>query len=245
METNMSETAADRPTPYEPGPGNLLNDGVRREIADLNLLYLDHAMDPEDGQDEWFGVPPPALAVLAGASPDARMRTASSPVVLFQMVLPPDPLASERCGRGIADGARAARSGRDGRADVRRSFGLVALGVARRMLQGSPLASRIAFGLAPETSLRLSSLTPSESFALACFPGLIRPRWSGHERYWRALAAAASDPLEGRLDWAFRAGLCLMSWCERQRTPQVEVPVRRPPRTGHRREPSGGSGVPC
>lgn len=241
----MSESPYSRSPPYEPGPGNLLNEGVRREITDLNLLYLEHVLDPEHGLDEWFGVPGAALVVLAGAAPDARTRTASSPVVLFELNLPVECEVAERTGRGIADGGRVVRAGRDARDEARRSFGLVALGVARRMAQGSPLATRIAFGLAPETSQRLSSLTPSESFALASFPGLIRPRWSGHDRYWQALAAAASGPADGRLDSAFRAGLCLLSWCERQRLPHPDVPTRRQPRTGHRREPRGGDGVPC
>jgi hypothetical protein len=241
----MSETHSGRLLPPEPGLGNLLNDGVRREIADLNLLYLERALDPDDGQDAWFGVPAPALAVLLGAPQSVRLRTASCPVVLFQLGLPPALLGADGTGSGIADGCQANRPGRDARTEVRRSFGLVALGVARRMAQGSPLASRIAFGLAPESAQRLSALTPSESFALASLPGLIRPRWNGHDRYWQALAGAASGPASEKLDWAFRAGLCLMSWCERQRDPQLAGDARRPPRPGHRREPPGGGSVPC
>lgn len=241
----MRETTVTRLPAHESGPGNLLNDGVRREITDLNLLYLERALDPVDGLDPWFGVPEPARAVLSGATPDVQVRTASSPVVLFQISLPVEWTDDHRSGRGIADGGRIVRTEGDVRVEARRSFGLVALGVARRMAQASPLATRIAFGLAPDVSQRLSSLTPSESFALASCPGLIRPRWSGHDRYWQALAAAATAPRDGRLDWAFRAGLCLMSWCERQRMPQPDPPTRRQPRPGHRREPSGGAGVPC
>jgi hypothetical protein len=130
------------------------------------------------------------------------------------------------------------------RCETRRSFGLVALGVARRLAESVPFSSRIAFGLGSMSEARLSSLTPSDSYRLANWPGLVRPRWPGHERYWSLLAEAAAGTVKEDLYWAYSAGLCLLGHCERE--PVIaRYGLARRARPTHRREPAGDTDVPC
>jgi hypothetical protein len=71
------------------------------------------------------------------------------------------------------------------------------------------MSPRIAFGVGAAAETRLSGLSPSESFGFAAWPGLIRPRWTRHERYWCMLAKAASSGDAQQLRWAFATGMCL------------------------------------
>jgi hypothetical protein len=237
----MDELLNRAPVPDAAGCGNLLNDAVRREIADLNLLYLSRALDPTEGCDESYGIPCLALAELAGASHEARIRAAHSPVALFELTLPPPvqvaTAGDDASGRYVVDSPWVPT---DARREARRAFGLVALGVAWRMGQGSPLTPRLVFGLGSTSAARLVACTPSELFVLASWQGLIRPRWAGHDGYWHALARAAQEPVGEPLQWIHRAGLCLV----RQR-PAAEGGPRRAPRAGHRRATSGKADVPC
>jgi hypothetical protein len=47
------------------------------------------------------------------------------------------------------------------------------------MADDLPLSTRIAFGLGPAREGRARGLTLAESYRLACWSGLIRPRWPG------------------------------------------------------------------
>jgi hypothetical protein len=206
--------------------GNLLTAQIRRDVADLNRLFLQSALDMRVAADPWFCLPAQALLLLNGATMDARERLAQSPFTLFALCLPGD---DDRASPAVAD-AQAFQAGYRERADVRRSFGLVALGVARRLAEGVPMSPRIAFGVGAEAETRLSALSPSESFGFAAWPGLIRPRWARHERYWCTLAAAASSGDAQHLRWAIATGMCLPQQHERATACLDSTTSRRKPR---------------
>jgi hypothetical protein len=217
----------------EPGlhQGNLLNPAVRREIAGLNRLFLERALSPRHAGDPWFRIPSAAIARLADASPEAWDRASGCPIALFELLLPADPDA-------VAPPDGVAEAGvEDPAAETRRAFGIAALGVARRVGDGVPLATRIAFGLDARLEAQLRTMTLAESYRVAAWPGLIRPRWSGHERFWTLFADVVTDG--EAVHWAYTAGLCLLAQCERQPTTVVYT-ARKRARLAHRR-----SGVPC
>jgi hypothetical protein len=223
--------------------GNLLHAGVRRDITGLNRLFLERVLDPVSALDPWFGVPAPAVARLAGATSEARERAAHSPVALFEVTLPDAGDPSVWRGGSVADEPGPDTAGR-GMVEARRSFGLAALGVVRGLLEGSPLSPRIAFGLVPAHEEQLASMSIADSYRLASWPGLIRPRWPAHARYWEVLADAATGSGTDVMRWAYATGLCLLGQCERR--PAQAVHVARPlPRPVHRRGRSGGTDVPC
>lgn len=214
--------------------GNLLNTAVRREIAGLNRLFLERAVCPRHDGDPWFGVPPVARVRLAGASPEAWERAAACPIALFELRLPGltvDPSSLP----GVAEATGA--STEDLAAEARRAFGITALGVARSLCDGVPLATRIAFGLDARLEAQLCAMTLSDSYRVAAWPGLIRARWSGHDRFWALFADAVTRG--EAVHWAYTAGLCLLAECERQPTTVVYT-ARTRARPGHRRRD-----VPC
>jgi hypothetical protein len=218
-------------TPWAP-QGDLLSPPVRRDIADLNRLFLGRALDPAQRTDHWFQLPGSVVERLAAAPEEARERAAQCPVSLFELVLPAADAGPHWRHEAVADGdVDALDRSRD---ETRRSFGLVALGVARRLAEGVPLSSRIAFGLLPAGEARLSALSPCEAFRLASWPGLVRPRWAGHARFWDLLADAATGPSSETLRWTYSTGLCLLGECERQQV-DVRLLPRRRLRLTHRR----------
>jgi hypothetical protein len=225
---NAQAKAALEPSLHQ---GNLLNPAVRREIAGLNWLFLERAVSPRHADDPWFGIPPAAIALLAGAPPEAWERASGCPIALFELRLPADSSA-------ITPPDGVAEAGvEDPAAEARRAFGIAALGVARRVGDGVPLATRIAFGLDARLETQLRTMTLADSYRVAAWPGLIRPRWSGHERFWILFA----DVVTGgeAVHWAYTAGLCLLAQCERQPT-TVVYSARTRARPAHRRPD-----VPC
>lgn len=238
----MSDLNLTMPNTVWPHQGNLLNAAVRRDIADLNRLFLAYALDPGHGADCWFQLPVATVKRLAEVLPEARERAACSPISLFELALPQEDEPPPWHLDSVADSD--ASSVERARGETRRSFGLVALGVARRLAESVPFSSRIAFGLGSTSEARLSLLTPSESFQLATWPGLVRPRWPGHARYWSLLADAAAGTVKEDLCWAYSAGLCLLGHCEREPVVARYGPSRRA-RPAHRRGHAGDSEVPC
>jgi hypothetical protein len=206
----MSERALPEPTSAPTQHGNLLNEAIRRDITDLNRLFLDCALDARLDEDPWFRLPESARRRLHAAPQDARDRAACSPVTLFELDLPFGDWPGDR----VAETHLAATPRAD--TERRRSFGVIVLQVVRRMADNVPLSTRIAFGLGPAAEGRARALTLGESYRLACWSGLIRPRWPGYEHYWHALVDAATDPAGGVLHWAYSTGLCLLGQCERQ-----------------------------
>lgn len=238
----MSDLNLTLPNGAWPHQGNLLNSAVRRDIADLNRLFLGYALDPSHGADCWFQLPLATVKQLVAVTPEARERAACSPISLFELTLPQEGEPVTWPLDAVADSD--ASSDERARGETRRSFGLVALLVARRLAESVPFASRIAFGLGSTSETRLSSLTPSESFRLATWPGLVRPRWPGHARYWNLLAQAATGAVKEDLYWAYSAGLCLLGHCEREPLAARHGPSRRA-RPNHRRGPASDNDVPC
>jgi hypothetical protein len=116
--------------------------------------------------------------------------------------------------------------------------------VARRLVEGAPLSPRIAFGLGPADEARLASLSVAESYRLASWPGLIRPRWPAHARYWEMLTDAALDMGADCMRWVYATGLCLLGQGERSTAVEASRPGTAP-RLTPRRGRLGGSGVPC
>jgi hypothetical protein len=237
----MSDHSQASPAVRPVHEGNLLGDAVRRDIADLNRLFLDRALDPLHGADQWFQLPAAATERLVAAPADARERAALCPVTLFELRLPQFHDDSTWRLDAVTDGDLEPVDHATG--ESRRSFGLVALGVARRLAEGVPLSSRIAFGLRPACESRLSRLSPCDSFRIAGWPGLVRPRWPGNARYWSLLATAALDARGGVLHWAYAAGLCLLN--HEARAAAQRTSPRRPAHGRHRRGPASGSDVPC
>jgi hypothetical protein len=222
--------------------GNLLPPGVRRDIADLNRLYLDRALDPGSRDDAWFQLPSPTAGRLATATAEALERAAGSPICLFELKIPgSDELAPWGAG-AVNDSVTGVAS--DTLGESRRSFGLVALGVARRLVEAAPLSSRVAFGFGQVIEARLSALSPSAAYRLAAWPGLVQPRWHAHPRYWSLLAEAAVGGSSETLHWAYAAGFCLLQHCERD-PPVTAAGSKRPPRPLHRRPLPGGGDIPC
>ncbi|HEX9207055.1 MAG TPA: hypothetical protein VF851_02390 [Steroidobacteraceae bacterium] len=239
----MSDRTLTRPHDEQLHHGNLLNAAVRRDITGLNRLFLEHVLDPASGAHPWFRVPSSAVARLTEALPEVRERAAGSPVALFEVTLPDPGDASVWRSEAVADEADPAAAGRS-QVEMRRSFGLAALEVVRRLVEGVPLAPRIAFGLAPVAEAQLATLSIAESYRLASWPGLIRPRWPAHTRYWEALTGAASGVGPDVMRWVYSTGLCLLGQCERQPVTTAHGP-RRLPRPAHRRGSPRDTDVPC
>lgn len=222
--------------------GNLLNAGVRRDIAELNRLFLAHALNPAHRGDSWFQLPSAALQKLERAPPDAIERAAYAPIALFQLHLPDASTGVPEPAGAVGDADRLWHDPLHGTA--RHSFGLASLNAVRRLSEGVPFSPRIAFGLASNSENRLSSLSLSESFQLAAWEGLVRPRWHEHARYWGMLAGAVTSSRKEDLYWAYAAGLCMLGRCEREPA-TVRSIVSRRARPAHRRGPSAGADVPC
>ena len=223
--------------------GNLLNPAVRRDIADLNRLFLTHALDPVHRADSRFELPAATVQQFERAPPDALERAVCMPLTLFKLVLP-DALDAADWRTGAVWDAERHPDDHVG-TEIRRSFGLVALGVVRRLAEGVPLAARIAFGLPASQETRLSSLSPSEAFRLASWQGLVRPRWPGHAGFWNMLAGAATGSRKEDLSWAYSAGLCLLGQCERAPPTVRYAAGERRPRPTHRRSRPKVPDVPC
>lgn len=239
----MSESNVTVPNMAGSHQGNLLNAAVRRDIADLNRLFFTHAMNPVHRADSWFQLPAVALQQFECATPEVLERAVCMPMALFELVVPEPGDAADWRIDAVGDAER--HAGDQARDEARRSFGLVALGVVRRLAEGVPFAARIAFGLPADVESRLSSLSPSDTFRLASWQGLVRPRWPGHVRFWNMLAAAAAGSRTEDLFWAYSAGLCLLGQCERAPATLRYASAERRQRPTRRRVRAKGRDVPC
>jgi len=238
----MSSKDLSSPAGVHAHVGNLLHPGVRRDIADLNRLFLDRALDPGLRDDAWFQLPAATVGRLSVATAEALERAAGSPICLFELTIPGVDELAPWGGGSVNDAVAGAAA--DILSESRRSFGLVALGVARRLAEGAPLTSRIAFGFGQAIESRLTALSPSAAYRLAAWPGLVQPRWHAHPRYWHLLADAAAGGCSEQLHWAYAAGFCLLPHCERE-PPAAGAGPKRPQRALHRRPLPGGGDIPC
>jgi hypothetical protein len=234
--------------PPLPGPGtapasrgNLLAPVIRRDVADLNRQYLALSLEPQLRDDPRYCLSPALQPSVAACSPEARERLASCPFSLFQLHLP-DPEES-----ALPGGGRVADSQVQPAPDAAivaqcAAFALLSISVARQIADTQPLSPRIALGVSAAAEARLAGMRPSELAQLSTWPGLIRPRWPRHERYWGMLLAAAQGPDPEALQWAHCVGLCLLSGAP---VSSLAGQVRAAHRRARTARGSPRPGVPC
>jgi hypothetical protein len=187
---------------------SILRPTVRRDIADLNREYLEISLSRELQDDPRFAWSEPVRQSLLGTDPDARGRMAACPFSFFELRLPPpEPRGVAEPGRVEDGGFPLAAEAASGRCA---SFVHLALFLAWRLADAEPLATRIALGLPPAAELRLNEMSPSQLVQLAAWPGLLRPRWPRHQRFWSMLAAASGRDSVVALQWAHCVGICLL-----------------------------------
>ena len=203
----MTEPKLTPPNAAWPHQGNLLNPAVRRDIADLNRLFLAHALDPGHGADRWFQLPAATvtrLVEVTAGGPGACRAAARSRC------------SSSRCRADDERAALAARV-RRGRATlaVRRSRawrdpslvrpGGARRGAAARRGRAVLVAHRVRAGVR-HARRGCPRCRPSESFRLASWPG------SGPSALARASRASGAcwptlrpAPCSETLHWAYSA----------------------------------------
>jgi len=188
--------------------GGFLTPTVRRDVADLNRQFLELGLSPELAGDARFAWSEQVRRGLLETDEVTRGRMAACPFTFFELQLPPDrpgsvaePGRVEDIDRPVAPGLIAGRW---------LSFAHLALFLAWRLADSEPLATRIALGLPPSSELRLNEMCPSQLVQLATWPGLIRPRWPAHQRFWAMLAGAGRSNTTVALQWAHCVGICLL-----------------------------------
>jgi hypothetical protein len=199
-------------TPFDgrelPLRSTILGPAIRRDIADLNGQYLEISLSREMQDDPRFAWSESVRRLLLEAGADTRGRMAASPFSFFELRLPPpEPL-------GVAQPARVEDGGfplvAEAAAGRCASFVHLALFLAWRLADAEPLATRIALGLPPAAELRLNEMSLSQLVHLATWPGLVRPRWPDHPRFWSLLAGASRRNSVVALQWAHCIGICLL-----------------------------------
>jgi len=193
-----------------PSAGSPLGPLIRREIADLNREYLALGLEPALASDPRFCIPSAVRAELASSPGEVCERMARSPLSLFQLFLPEPGLeAPGPEAKGVADAGRADAAGW-AMASRCQEFLLLSLATARQMARSTPLLSRLALGLDPVVEARLAAMRTAELGPVVGWPGLVRPRWEWHERFWALLSSSArADGDDAGLRRAHCVGLCL------------------------------------
>jgi hypothetical protein len=204
----------------------LLSPELRRDLAGLNGQYLELGLGAVSGADPRFAWSDTVWRRLAAVDAPTRSRMASVPFALFRLVLPPEGRVDRP--PGIADlpwpvGGPAWQ----GRC---LSFAHQAAFFARRLIDGAPLAASLVLDLAPEARSLLAGYCPSELAAAAAHPGLIRPRWPDHLRFWEWLESAARRDSAAALQWANCMGVCLLGADTDSVPPATADDPRRRPR---------------
>jgi len=77
-------------------------------------------------------------------------------------------------------------------------------------VDGETLAANVVLDLTPVAQSLLAAMSPSQLAAVAAQPGLVRPRWPDHLRFWEMLEAAARRDSAVALEWAHCVGVCLL-----------------------------------
>lgn len=198
--------------PSKPGPPiemtaghGLLPPELRRDLADLNGQYLELGLEAEHAVDARFAWSDAVRRRLLAVDRSIRATMSSVPFALFRLLPPTE--GELRAGR-IADLPWLAPTPDwQGRC---LSFAHQAAFFARHLLDAAPLAANLVLDLTPGAQSRLVGMCPSELAAAAAHPGLIRPRWPGHRRFWAWLEAAARSESATALQWAHCMGVCLL-----------------------------------
>jgi len=219
--------------PSDPGPGTgipvrygLLPPALRRDLADLNSQFLDLSLTGEAPGEPGCNWAEPVRLRLREVDRPTRTRMAAAPFALFRLVppatVPRSPVAPTH---GVADlPVPALVTGGQGRW---MSFTHQAAFFARRLVDGGALAANVVLDLTAEAQSLLAALCPSQLATLATQPGIVRPRWPDHLRFWEMLEAAARGDSVEALQWAHCVGVCLLGIDGRGTPPG---PGRRRPR---------------
>ncbi len=213
--------------PYRPHPGalapvpsGLLSTALRRDLADLNAQYLELGLAPSLDGDPRFGWSEPVRRCLLEADDATRARVAAVPFALFELVLPGGGLATPPA--GVEDSrAPSGAAAWPGRCE---SFAHQAVFLARRLVEGEPLALRVVLGLSDDAQQWLAECRLAQLAEVAASPRAIRPRWRVHLRFWQTLLGAARRGSPGALQWAHCIGLCLLGAADGDAAP---APPRR------------------
>jgi hypothetical protein len=199
--------------PVDLGPEMLLRGGaltaaVRRDLTDLNRQFLDLGLAPEFASDPRFAWSETVRSGLLETDSATRDRMAECPFALFAIALP-----GPQSGPGAAVSRVEDATGPVGREPWHGrcvAFAQSALSVASRLADTVPLATRVALGLPSGAELLLAEMRPSEMTQLARCPGLIHPRWPGHQRFWATLCSAARADSASSLRRAHCLGIRLL-----------------------------------
>jgi hypothetical protein len=203
---------------------------LRRDLADLNAQYLELGLLAGSIPDACFGWSEAVHRCIAETDAASRARMATSPFALFHVAIPGTP-PWEHPPR-VEDGLPTAVAGPFHARCL--SFAHQVAFLAMRLVEGSPLAGRLVLGLSPAGEAWLRELRPSQVADVAADPGLIRPRWPTHVRFWAMFAGAARRASPEALRWTHCVGLCLLG-SDEATPPAGDATARR----GARR------GVPC
>jgi len=202
--------------PSDPAPGTgipvrhgLLPPALRRDLADLNSQFLDLSLATEASSEPGGSWAEPVRRRLREIDRPIRTTMAAAPFALFRLVPPALPaLAPALLTNGVADLTLPAPvTGWQGRW---MSFTHQAAFFARRLVDGAPLAANVVLDLTPEAQAQLGALCPSQLAAVAAQPGIVRPRWPDHLRFWEMLEAAARCDSAAALQWTHCVGVCLL-----------------------------------
>lgn len=194
---------------------------LRRDLTVLNWEFLEISLGTELTVDPRHAWSEPVRAGLLATDAVTRERMASSPFSLFELVLPPDRAAAPDAGT-VADAARPDEAPSiEGRC---LAFLHLAIFLARNVVDSAPLATRLALGIPPAVERVLNDTSTSDLMRLAASPGLVRPRWPAHRRYWELLAASARRGSDAALQWAHWMGICLLGSSLGSQAPGDPVP---------------------
>lgn len=219
--------------PSDPGTGpgfparhGLLPPPLRRDLADLNVQFLELSLATEASGEPGCNWAERVRLRLREVDRPTRMKMAAAPFALFRLVPPAFPaLAPPTVANGVADlPVPLPVVGWNGRW---MSFTHQAAFFARRLVDGAALAANVVLDLAPEAQSLLGALCPSQLAAIAAQPGIVRPRWPDHLRFWEMLEAAIRCESATALQWAHCVGVCLLGVDAPGATPG---PARRRPR---------------
>lgn len=188
----------------------LLSGVLRRDLTDLNAMYLELAADPELAGDPRFGWSDAVRAALRETDTVVLATIAATPFTLFDFVSPV--AAGHTPAPCVQDGSRDSLPAAIEAAVV--SFVHGALSLARRLVLDEPVASRVVLAMSDEFRGWLAECRLPELAALAAAPRSIRPRWRAHVRFWDMLIGAARRGTPAALQWAHCAGLCLIDAAE-------------------------------
>lgn len=202
----------------------MLGPHLRRDLTVLNHQFLEISLGTDLTVDPHHAWSEPVRARLLATDAATRERMSSSPVSFFELVLPADATTKADTGRVEEAGRPDERSAVAGPC---LAFLHLALFLARSLVDSAPLATRLALGIPPAVQRVLNETSTSDLMRLAACPGLVRPRWPGHCRYWELLATSARHGSDTALQWAHWMGICLLGASLGTQTPGDPIPGPR------------------